>query len=364
MEMTRENTVGIIGAYGMTGRVVARELVKTTDLNLVLGGRNEERALSLAADLGVRTTARHVDIYDEKSLFDFCEPCSVIVNCAAPSSRVLDTVIKGALRTGSHYVDPAGGLDTLIPYSSEFDRANLTGLLYTGWVPGITGLALHHVYSLARESLDTIDSVNVYCEDRSAWSEEAFVDIVEEMLRGAPSGVFQRGVWKDQNLIRATRTYEFPAPIGKRTVYAMHSHELEGLAKESEIPEMGMYAGMVGFWVMLQALFIKMLGRDPEKAARRLRRAWVKAGESLGEDGIVVAEAAGEKQGRDARVRISFYTKESYFVTGAPAALSVRAILEDWVRKKGLNVLCDAVDSARFLAELAKSGVTYEIAES
>ena len=64
------------------------------------------------------------------------------------------------------------------------------------------------------------------------------------------------------------------------------------------------------------------------------------------------------------RVRISFYTKQSYFATGVPAALSVRAILEDWVQKKGLNVLCDAVDSARFLGELAKSGVMYEITES
>lgn len=361
--MTRENTVGIIGAYGMTGRVVARELVKTTDLNLVLGGRNEKRALSLATELGVRATARHADIYDEQSLLGFCEPCSVVVNCAAPSCRVLDTVIKGALKTGSHYVDPAGGLDTLTPYSSEFDRANLTGLLFTGWVPGITGLALHHVYSLASESFETIDSVNVYCEDRSAWSEEAFVDIVEEMLQEVPSGVFQRGVWTDQNMILAIRTYEFPAPIGKRIVYPMYSHELEALAKEAGIPAMGMYAGVLGVRVMLHALLIKMLGRDPDKAARRLRKVWVKAGKSLGEDGIVVAEAVGKKRGRDARVRISFYTKESYFVTGVPAALSVRAILENWVRKSGLNVLCDAVDPAHFLGELAKSGITHEIDE-
>jgi saccharopine dehydrogenase-like NADP-dependent oxidoreductase len=359
-----EDTVGVIGAYGMTGRVVAQELVKATDLNLVLGGRDEDRAQSLATDLGVRTAARHVDIYDEESLLDFCEPCSVIVNCAAPSSRVLDTVIKGALKTGSHYVDPAGGLDTLIPYRGEFERANLTGLLYTGWVPGITGLALHHVYSLAHESLDTIESLNVYCEDRSAWSEAAFVDIVEEMLNDVPSGVFQSGFWKDQNLIRATRTYDFPAPIGKRRVHAMYSHELEGLAKESGIPEMGMYAGVVGFRVMLHALFIKMLSRDPEKAARRLRKVWVKVGESLGGDGIVVAEALGKKDGSDARVRVSFYTKESYFVTSVSAALSVRAILEGWVRKSGLHVLCDAVDPARFLAELAKAGITHEMVQS
>ncbi len=362
--MTREDTVGIIGAYGMTGKVVARELMKTTDLNLVLGGRDEARALSLATELGVRATARHVDIYDDKALLDFCEPCSVIVNCAAPSSRVLDTVAKGALKTGSHYVDPAAGHDTLMPHASEFDRANLTGLIFTGWVPGITGLALHHVHSLARESFDTIESANVYSEDRSAWSEEAFVDIVEEMLQDVPSGAFRNGVWKDQNMIRAIRTYDFPVPIGKRIVYPLYAYELEALAKEAGIPEMGMYVGVLGLRVMLHALLIKIVGRDPKKAARRLRRVWVKAGESLGEDGIVVAEAVGKKQGREAKVRISFYTKESYFSTGVPAALSVRAILENWVLKSGLNVLCDAVDPAHFLGELAKAGITYEVVES
>jgi len=213
-EITRENTVGIIGAYGMTGKVVAQELVKTTDLNLVLGGRDEARAQSLANELGVRTAARHVDIYDEKSLLGFCEPCSVIVNCTAPSSRVLDVVLKGALEAKSHYVDPLGEHTSLSPYRSQFERANLTGLLYAGWVPGITGLALRHVYSLARESFETIDSANVYCEDRSAWSEAAFVDIAEEMLRGVPTGVFEKGVRKDQNMIRATRTYDSPFRSG------------------------------------------------------------------------------------------------------------------------------------------------------
>ena len=51
-------------------------------------------------------------------------------------------------------------------------------------------------------------------------------------------------------------------------------------------------------------------------------------------------------------------------MTGVPAALSVRAILEGWVRKSGLNVLCDAVDPAHFLGELAKSGIKFEIDKS
>ena len=358
--MIREKTVGIIGAYGMTGVVVARVLAKTTDLNLVLGGRNENQALALAAELGERASAKQVNIYDSNSLLDFCDGCGVVVNCAAPSSRVLDTVLKGALGAGSHYVDPAADHATLIPHRSEFEKAGLIGLLYTGWVPGITGLAAHQVYSLARKSFDTVHSTNVYCEDRSAWSEAAFVDIAKEMLKGARTGVFQNGIWKDQNLLLATRTYEFPAPIGKRRVHATHTSELEMLARESGLPEIGMHAGLINFQVMVGAIVTKLLSRDLDKAARRLRQIWIKAGKSLGEDGIVVAEALGKQSGRDARVRVSFYTKQSYFATGVPVALSVRAILENWVQKSGLNILCDAVDPARFLRELAGAGITYQ----
>jgi saccharopine dehydrogenase-like NADP-dependent oxidoreductase len=362
--MIREKTVGIVGAYGMTGAVVSHELAKTTELNLVLGGRDENRALALAAELGERATARHIDIYDRSSLLDFCDGCGVVVNCAAPSSRVLDTVLKGALEAGSHYVDPAADHATLIPYRREFEKAGLIGLLYTGWVPGITGLAAHHVYSLARETFDTVQTTSVYCEDRSAWSEAAFVDIAKEMLEGARSGVFQDGIWKDQNLLLATRTYDFPAPIGKRRVHATHTHELEILAKESGLPEVGMFAGLINYRVMVSAIVTKLLSRDLDKAARHLRGVWVKAGKSLGEDGIVVAEAVGKRNGRDARVRISFYTKKSYFATGVPAALSVRAILENWVRQGGLNILCDAVDSARFLRELTRAGIPHQTLEN
>ena len=108
----------------------------------------------------------------------------------------------------------------------------------------------------------------------------------------------------------------------------------------------------------------KGLKMDPEKAGGRLRKAWVKAGKKLGEDGIVVAEAAGKKRGREARVRLSFYSKNPYFMTGLPTAISVRAILEDKVRARGLNLLCNAVDPAYFLAEFEKTGVTYELVES
>jgi saccharopine dehydrogenase (NAD+, L-lysine-forming) len=361
--MIREKTVGIVGAYGMTGVVVAQELAKTTDFNLVLGGRDENRALALAAELGERATAKHVDIYDRNSLLNFCDRCGVVVNCAAPSARVLDTVLKGALDAGSHYVDPSAEHATLIPYRREFEKAGLIGLLYTGWVPGITGLAAHHVYSLARETFETVQSTNVYCEDRSAWSEAAFVDIAKEILKKSRSGVFQNGIWKGQNPLLTTRTYEFPAPIGKRRVHATHTYELEILAKESGLPEVGMFVGLINYQVMVSAIVTKLLSRDLDKAARRLRDVWVKAGKSLGEDGVVVAEAVGKQNGRDARVSIIFHTKKSYFATGVPAALSVRAILENWVRQDGLNILCDAVDSARFLRELTRAGIPHRFSQ-
>jgi len=362
--MTRENTVGIIGAYGMTGSVVSKEIMRTTDLNLVVGGRDEGRAASLATELGVRATARKVDIYDENSLMSFCESCSLIVNCTAPSARVLDIVMKGALRAGSHYVDPGPAMvENLLPYGTDFEQASLIGLIYTGWLPGVTGLALHHVYSLARDSFDGIQSVNVYFEDRSAWSEAAFLDMAEEMAHGSPTGMFENGVWKDQNMIRVTRTYEFPPPVGKRRVLAAYSHELEELAKEARIPEMGMYIGLISLGVLLNVAVIKTLKMDPEKAAGRLRKAWVKAGKKLGEDGIVVAEAAGKKGSRETRVRLSLYSKSPYFMTGLPTAISVRVILEDKVRARGLNLMCDAVDPAYFLREFEKAGVTYELVE-
>jgi len=58
--MNRPITFGIIGGYGATGIVVASELRKSTDGEILIGGRQLEKAKALASQFDGRVSAAHV----------------------------------------------------------------------------------------------------------------------------------------------------------------------------------------------------------------------------------------------------------------------------------------------------------------
>ena len=73
-------TFGIVGGYGATGSAVASELSKSSDGEMLIGGRDLAKAQALAAQLNGRASAAQLDILDARSLDGFCSRCSTVVN--------------------------------------------------------------------------------------------------------------------------------------------------------------------------------------------------------------------------------------------------------------------------------------------
>lgn len=106
--MSRTNTFGIAGGYGATGSTVVTDLLKHCDGEILIGGRDLNKGTTSAAKYGSRVSAAQLDVFDARSLDDFCGRCSIIVNCSGPVMLVQDRVAQAALRSRSHYVDAAG----------------------------------------------------------------------------------------------------------------------------------------------------------------------------------------------------------------------------------------------------------------
>ncbi|MGW3369513.1 saccharopine dehydrogenase NADP-binding domain-containing protein [Streptosporangium canum] len=129
--------IAVLGCYGAVGGAVVRRLREAGAGPLRLGGRDLDRVRALigtgsggpagaeaatggavpgaavpdAGGMEARAGADEavaVDLRDAAALAAFCEGCHVVVNCAGPSSRILDTVARAALAAGAHYVDVAG----------------------------------------------------------------------------------------------------------------------------------------------------------------------------------------------------------------------------------------------------------------
>src|SRR5271167_1893501 len=126
--MSRAVTFGIVGGYGATGRMVASELSKSGDGEILIGGRDLAKAKLLAAEFDGRASAAHLDVLNPDSLDDFCNRCSILVNCAGPVMALQDRVAQAAFRARCHYIDAAGMSfvrERMFPHSQEIEDQGL-----------------------------------------------------------------------------------------------------------------------------------------------------------------------------------------------------------------------------------------------
>ncbi|ONF74348.1 hypothetical protein AVR91_0203355 [Amycolatopsis keratiniphila subsp. keratiniphila] len=132
-------TIAILGGYGAVGATAARRLAAHDGNPIRVGGRNLRSASALCEELGENASAHVVDLTDSRSLATFCAGATVVLNCAGPSYRVLDTVALAARAADAHYVDVAGDqplfrrLDALPP-------SDRLAVISAGVMPGLTAI--------------------------------------------------------------------------------------------------------------------------------------------------------------------------------------------------------------------------------
>jgi saccharopine dehydrogenase (NAD+, L-lysine forming) len=134
---------GIVGGYGATGKVVVREVLKSSDGEIAIAGRDTAKLNSVAVEFGSRVSATRLDVTDARSLEEFCSRCSVVVNCAGPVMLLRDRVAQAALHARCHYLDLAGmGLvkEAMLVHGREIADMGLSFIVSAGWMPGLTDL--------------------------------------------------------------------------------------------------------------------------------------------------------------------------------------------------------------------------------
>ncbi len=98
----------IYGAYGFTGKLIAREAVRR-GYHPLLAGRDREKLLTLGNDLML--PVKQFSLSPEASLERELEGVDLVVNIAGPFVGVAEPLVSACLRTGTHYIDTSGERD-------------------------------------------------------------------------------------------------------------------------------------------------------------------------------------------------------------------------------------------------------------
>lgn len=97
----------IYGAYGFTGRLIAREAVRRGH-RPTLAGRDPAKLRAVAEELGL--PARSVSLDDRQGLSALVAEHDIVLHAAGPYTQTAPPMIEACLAAGTHYADIAGEL--------------------------------------------------------------------------------------------------------------------------------------------------------------------------------------------------------------------------------------------------------------
>jgi saccharopine dehydrogenase-like NADP-dependent oxidoreductase len=361
--MNRSAIFAVIGGSGSTGKAVVKELRRTTDSPIIIGGRNLPNLETVAADLGGAVSAAGVDVRDPRSLDEFCAKCSVVVNCGGPVSELRDRVAQAALRTRSHYVDVAGLAlvrEGMIRHDRELSDLGLACVVSAGWLPGMTELLPAYSLAVSKARIDAVHSVTTYSGDSGEWSNSAMRDIVwylRKFGRRRPKYI-RNGEWVRAKLAEVLMEKEVGIRMGRRLFSMSCLPEMAELMGRFKGCDGRAYTYLPSRHTAIVGSLIALLPLRTGFAIRKMRRALL--AESLPVGGFSVVEIRGRSNAREVfdRYQVTFGTGRGYWMNAVVAATVARLISEGRGVNSGVHFLMDAVDPVTFMGELRKAGVS------
>ena len=218
----RPVTIVLYGATGYTGRLVADELARR-GLDHVLSGRDERKLAELARERGAPARAAPLD--DDAALRALLADASAVINCAGPFTLAGDALVRAAAFTRTHYVDSTGEQPFI---RMVFDRhgraAEQAGVAL---VPGLgfdyaPGDCLARLVAQGVEPLQEL--VVAYDVDGFGMSRGTLRSALE-ILKGGDV-VYRDERWQPAPTGIARASFDFPPPIGRRSVTRFASGEV------------------------------------------------------------------------------------------------------------------------------------------
>jgi len=223
--------IAVIGAVGLMGPMIVRDLSESLDVKEVLvADYNETKAREYAASFkDARIKPSFIDACNIEDTARTLAPFDAVVNSAHLSLNI--NVMKACLKAGCHYND-LGGLFHItrkqFELHEDFQKAGLTAVLGIGSAPGATNIQSRYAYDKLDEveavhfsaaqvyKLDIADNVFVFRPPYSIRS------IMEEY--SAESVQFIDGDYRSLPPLSGMEDIVYPEPIGQRTVFhTLHS---------------------------------------------------------------------------------------------------------------------------------------------
>ena len=358
-------TVALLGASGMTGRLVAAELDRRGH-QFIAAGRDPAKVERGVAGLDNVEDIAHVDVRDTGSLGELCRRADVVLTTVGPFQELGRPVLVAAVEGGAHYVDSSGELPFIRWAFEEWGAAAATQGVAAVPAAGYDFLPGDLLADLAAGAVEDPREVHV------TYAVPSTGGLVRGVTRGTRASI--AGLLGEKGLARVEgrltpempgeerRLAWFPRPVGPRHAAGFPGAEPVTVPRHvAGLETVRTYFAMPGWQAELFQFGANAARWEP---ARRLAERLLRAGPEGSRDAQSGTRWAcvAESRGTDAVARAWAYGLDIYALTAAAMVLVAEALLEG-PPLAGVLAPAELLDPPRALDALAdRVGARWSVA--
>jgi len=205
----------IIGGYGNVGRIIATELGKQFPGQVIVAGRNYQKAKEFSLELGQQIIPMVLNISRISANDGLLNDVGIVMMCLDQENIEF---VRQCIRRGIHYIDISASysiLSKIEALNEEAKEAGATAVLSVGLAPGLTNLLTKHCQS----KLPDMTYADIYVliglgeAHGNAALQWTFDNLNKEFT------VHDNGKTKRMRSFEDGKQTIFPGMIGKRTAY-------------------------------------------------------------------------------------------------------------------------------------------------
>lgn len=365
----------ILGGYGNAGRLIADLILKESNSNLIISGRDLFRAENFTEDLnnkypGNRVKALQLDAQNTIQLMNAFRSINMVI-VASSTAIFTETVAMASIDSKIDYMDIQFSHEKIRILKSLADKIIKAGLCFItdgGYHPGIPAAVVR--YSATK--MDTLTEAAVGAIMNIDWkayqfSDETIKEFTDELKVGAPL-IFKNEVWKNAKWggMLDTIKMDFGKPYGNHELFPMFLEEMRDLPVNfPNIKKTGFYIGGMDWfsnWISfpLASTWFQIFPQSQSRWIEKMIFWGMKKFSRPPYYTRLKLESKGILKGRSVEYFITLSHPDAYMFTAIPVVACLKQYIQGDMKKPGLFTQAESVNPVRFLDDMKRMGIKVE----